>query len=101
MQHWLDKLTDLTAIQGDESTFKDALAGLAEQIGFGGYAYLNIQPGHTLAVSNYHPEWQSIYFERRYSTVDPVVKRAKSFKHAFTWTGEQERSRLSKSERFF
>ena len=29
MQHWLDKLTDLTALQGDEAILKDALAGLA------------------------------------------------------------------------
>lgn len=101
MQHWLDKLTDLTALQVDETILKDALAGLAEQIGFGGYAYLSIQPGHVLAVSNYHPEWQSTYFERGYSALDPVVKRAKSIKRAFTWTGQLERSRLSKAERSF
>lgn len=101
MQHWLDKLTDLTALQGDETILKDALAGLAEQIGFGGYAYLSIQPGHVLAVSNYHPEWQSAYFERGYSALDPVVRRAKSTKRAFTWTGHDERSRLSKAERSF
>ncbi|TIX85907.1 MAG: hypothetical protein E5V21_02515 [Mesorhizobium sp.] len=40
MQDWLDKLTDLTAIEGDQSNIEDALAGLAEQIGLGGYAYL-------------------------------------------------------------
>ncbi|RWO44917.1 transcriptional regulator TraR [Mesorhizobium sp.] len=101
MQHWLDKLTDLTAIQGDESILKDALAALAEQIGFGGYAYLNIQPGHMLAISNYHPEWQSVYFEQNYSALDPVVRRAKTMKRTFTWSGEQERPRLSKAERAF
>lgn len=101
MQHWLDKLTDLTAIEGDQSNLKDALAGLAEQIGFGGYAYLNIQPGHMLAISNYHPEWQSVYFERNYSALDPVVGRAKSMKRTFTWSGEQERPQLSKGERSF
>ena len=101
MQHWLDKLTDLAAVQGDETILKEALADLAEQIGFGGYAYLNIQPGHVLAVSNYHPEWQSIYFERGYSALDPVVRQAKSIKRAFTWTGQRENSRLSKAERSF
>lgn len=80
MQHWLDRLTDLSAIQGDESTFRQALGHLAGQAGFGGYAYLHIQPGHTLAISNYHPEWRSIYFKRKFITVDPVVKRAKSLK---------------------
>lgn len=101
MQHWLDKLTDLTAIQGDQSTLEEALSGLTEQIGFGGYAYLNVQPGHILAISNYHPEWRSVYFERSYSELDPIVKRAKSLKQTFTWTGEQERLRLSKAERSF
>ncbi|RWH90146.1 MAG: transcriptional regulator TraR [Mesorhizobium sp.] len=101
MQDWLDKLTDLTAIEGDQSNLEDALAGLAEQIGLGGYAYLNIQPGHMLAISNYHPEWQSIYFERNYSALDPVVRRAKTTKRTFTWSGELERSRLSKAERSF
>ncbi|CDN95457.1 MULTISPECIES: autoinducer-binding transcriptional regulator TraR [Rhizobium/Agrobacterium group] len=101
MQHWLDKLTDLTAIESDQCTLEDALAGLAEQIGFGGYAYLNIQPGHVRAITNYHPEWQSVYFERNYSALDPVVKRAKSMKRTFTWASEQEGSRLSKPERSF
>ncbi|RWC37735.1 MAG: transcriptional regulator TraR [Mesorhizobium sp.] len=101
MQHWLDKLTDLTAVEGDQRNLKDALAGLAEQIGFGGYAYLNIQPDHTLAISNYHPEWQSVYFGRNYSAFDPVVGRAKTMKRTFTWSGDQERPRLSKAQRAF
>ncbi|WP_085033692.1 autoinducer-binding transcriptional regulator TraR [Ensifer aridi] len=101
MQHWLDRLTDLTAIEGDQGNLEEALANLTEQIGFGGYAYLNVQPGHILAISNYHPEWRSLYFERNYSGLDPVVKRAKSLKRTFTWAGEQERSRHSKAERSF
>ncbi|NLS21298.1 transcriptional regulator TraR [Rhizobium sp. P40RR-XXII] len=101
MQHWLDKLTDLSAIEGDQRVLEDALAGLAEQIGFGGYAYLNIQPGHVLAISNYPPGWRSEYFERSYSRLDPVVMRAKSSTRTFTWPGGLERSRLSKAERSF
>jgi len=53
MQHWLDKLTDLAALRGDETILKDGLSHLAEQAGFGGYAYLYIRPGHTVAASNY------------------------------------------------
>lgn len=34
MQHCLDGMTDTTAIQGDESILKSALAKLAEQAGF-------------------------------------------------------------------
>ncbi|MGV1768219.1 autoinducer-binding transcriptional regulator TraR [Rhizobium rhizogenes] len=101
MQNWLDKLTDLAAIGADQGHIEEALSGLTEQIGFGGYAYLNVQPGHVLAISNYHPHWRSLYFERNYSRLDPVVKRAKSFKRFFTWASEQDGPRLSKSERIF
>ncbi|MGV1964152.1 autoinducer-binding transcriptional regulator TraR [Agrobacterium sp. 22-222-1] len=101
MQHWLDKLTDITALQGDESIIKQALGHLADEAGFGGYAYLHIQPGHSLAVSNYHPEWRSIYFEQKLAAVDPVVKRAKSVKQAFAWGYDLDGKRLSKAERAF
>ncbi|WP_064694911.1 autoinducer-binding transcriptional regulator TraR [Rhizobium aegyptiacum] len=101
MQDWLDKLTDLSALQGDESILKQAIADFADQAGFGGYAYLYIRPGHTIAASNYDPEWRSTYFRRNFEAVDPVVKRAKSVKQAFTWSAEQERPRLSKTERAF
>ena len=100
MQHWLDKLTDLAAISGDEGTLKLALATFTEQVGFARYAYLNIQPGRSIAISNYHQEWQSDYFKRGYLAIDPVIRRAKSLKRAFTWSGEQI-SRPSKAERSF
>ena len=101
MQHWLDKLTDLAAIPGDEGILKNALATLTEQLGFAGYAYLNIQPGRSIAISNYHPEWQSDYFKRGYLAIDPVIRRARSLKRAFTWGGEQQVPRTSKAERSF
>lgn len=101
MQHWLDKLTDITTIRGDDIILKDALAELAEQNSFSAYAYVHIQPGHILAVSNYHPEWQSIYMKGKYSALDPVVKRAKSAKQAFTWSAGQDRPWLSNAERAF
>lgn len=49
MQDWLDKLTDLAATQGDEHILNQALEDFADQAGFGGYAYLYIRPGHTIA----------------------------------------------------
>ncbi|SMF25536.1 regulatory protein, luxR family [Xaviernesmea oryzae] len=101
MQHWLNKLTDLAAIPGDESILKDALATFTEQIGFAGYAYLNIQPGRSIAVSNYHPEWQFDYFKRGYLAIDPVIRRARSLKRAFTWGREYRVARTSKAERSF
>lgn len=101
MQHWLDKLTDIAALRGDEDILKDALSHLAQEAGFGGYAYLYIRPGHTIAASNYPAEWRSIYFKRKFEGIDPIVNRAKSLKQAFIWSGEEERRRLSKEERMF
>lgn len=101
MQHFLNRLTDLTALKGDETTIKQALENLADQAGFDGYAYLHIQPGHMLAVSNYHSEWRSMYFENKFAVIDPVVKRAKTLKRAFAWSGDQDRANASKPERTF
>jgi LuxR family transcriptional activator of conjugal transfer of Ti plasmids len=101
MQHWLDKLTDLAAIHGDESILTQGLADLTLHFGFTGYAYLHIQHKHTIAVTNYNREWRSTYFEKKFDKLDPVVKRAKSKKHVFAWSGEQDRTRLSKEERAF
>ncbi|CUX06713.1 Transcriptional activator protein traR [Agrobacterium fabacearum S56] len=101
MLYWLNKLTDLIAIRGDETLLKAALADVAQQSGFIGYAYLHIQSGRALALSNYDPEWQSIYFAKKYFNVDPIVKRAKSAKHAFSWCLDMDRSRLTKKERHF
>lgn len=53
MQHWLDRLTDLAAIPGANDIVKHGLAEMTEQLGFVGYAYVNIQPGHSVVVSNY------------------------------------------------
>ena len=101
MQYWLDKLTDLAAIPSDENNLKDALATFTEQIGFAGYAYLNLQPGRSLAISNYRREFQSDYFARGYIKIDPVIRRAKSLKRAFTWSIKQDSQRLTKAERSF
>ncbi len=101
MQHWLDKLTDLAAIHGDESILTQGLADLTQHFGFTGYAYLHIQHKHSIAVTNYDREWQSTYFEKNFDKLDPVVKRAKSRKQVFAWSGEQDRARQSNEERAF
>lgn len=101
MQHWLDKLTDITALQGDGSILTQGLADLTQHFGFTGYAYLHIQHKHTIAVTNYDREWQSTYFDSSFDKLDPVVKRARSRKHIFAWSGERDRARLSREERAF
>ncbi|NSZ19612.1 autoinducer-binding transcriptional regulator TraR [Agrobacterium vitis] len=101
MQRWLDKLIDISAIEGTQNKIEDALADLTNQMGFHSYAYLNLQPGRSLAITNYNREWRSIYFQLNYPSLDPVIKRAKSIKRIFVWAGELERTRLSKDERKF
>ncbi|MCJ2877643.1 transcriptional regulator TraR [Rhizobium pusense] len=101
MQHWLEKLTDLAAIEGDECILQTGLADIADHFGFTGYAYLHLQHKHVTAVTNYHRDWQSVYFDKKFDALDPVIKRAKSRKHTFTWSGEQEWPTLSKEERSF
>ncbi|WP_026622789.1 LuxR family transcriptional regulator, activator of conjugal transfer of Ti plasmids (plasmid) [Ensifer sp. WSM1721] len=101
MRHWLDKLVDLAAIPGDERIVKLGLAEFTEEMGFAGYAYVNILPSHAHIVSNYRPEWQSEYAEHHYLDIDPVLRRARALNGVFTWSGERERSRLSREERSF
>ncbi len=101
MLYWLNKLTDLVAICGDETLLKSALEEMTQQSGFEGYSYLHLQSGRAFALSNYDLEWQSIYFARKYFTVDPIVKRARSAKQAFTWCLDLERTKVSKKDRHF
>ncbi|AUX79340.1 autoinducer-binding transcriptional regulator TraR [Sinorhizobium fredii] len=101
MRQWLDKLTDLAAIPGDERIIKHGLANFTEEFGFVGYAYVNMLSSRAHVVSNYGPEWQAHYAEQHYFEIDPVVRRARALKGAFTWSGEAEKSELSKEERSF
>ena len=101
MHDWTDKLIDIAAIRGDEGTLKEALETFTQQIGFDGYAYLNIQPSNFIALSNYHPDWQAEYFKRKFEKIDPVVRRARSLRRAFTWSAEREAPGLSRPERSF
>lgn len=42
MQRWLDKIIDISAIEGTQNKIEKALAGLTNQMGFHSYAYLNL-----------------------------------------------------------
>ncbi|RWF86842.1 MAG: autoinducer-binding protein [Mesorhizobium sp.] len=70
---------------------KDALADAVHALGFDCYAYLNIQPVRTFAVSNYANEWQQRYLDRGYKDIDPVVRTARERMEAFTWAPESPR----------
>ncbi|RVP75983.1 autoinducer-binding protein, partial [Sinorhizobium meliloti] len=81
--------------------FNGALTELARELGFEYYAYLNLQPVGTFAVSNYSPEWQDRYFSKSFSEIDPVVLIAKSTMRAFTWSSENTRKVKSRRVRQF
>jgi len=101
LRTWFQKLTDLTAIATTEKTLKEALPELVEELGFERYAYLNLQPVRTFAVSNYPIEWQMRYLAEAYATVDPVISTARAEMKAFIWTVERPRRVTSKRLRRF
>lgn len=101
MQHWLEKMTDIAAIEGDECVLKTGLADFAGHFGFSRYAYLHIQHKHITPVTNYQRDWRSIYLDKKLAALAPVVKCARSRKQVFAWSGEEDMVRLTKDERAF
>lgn len=101
MRDWLNKLIDVTAVGTTETNLKAALAFLATQLGFDGYAYHNVRPHQSFAISKYQHEWQSLYLENNYQAIDPIVMRAKSLRGTFVWSGQEGKSHLTKEQRAF
>ncbi|MBB6469405.1 LuxR family transcriptional activator of conjugal transfer of Ti plasmids [Aminobacter lissarensis] len=98
---WFQKLTDISALARSDTALKEALTHLARELGFDCFAYLNVRPVCTYAVSNYPPEWQSRYLDGNYTRVDPVVAKARARMQAFTWAAENPRQVRSKAVRTF
>lgn len=101
MRAWFQKLTDVSAIARTEDMLKEALAELVPELGFDCYAYVNVQPVRSYAVSNYAEPWQARYVEQNYMKVDPIVARARATMQAFTWAAEHPRRISSKRLRRF
>ncbi|MUO85229.1 autoinducer-binding transcriptional regulator TraR [Agrobacterium vitis] len=101
MSNWVEKLLDITVIGNDQSMVKGALANLADRFDFVGYAFVNIRPGQIYAVSNYDIDWQKIYDTLDYRFIDPVMWQAQLIKRAFAWSGEADKSSLSKKQKNF
>jgi LuxR family transcriptional activator of conjugal transfer of Ti plasmids len=101
MQTWFQKLIDASSIASTEASLREALPGLVRELGFDCYAYLNVQPVRTYAVSNYPDEWQARYFGRNYKCVDPVVAMARAKMQAFSWAAGSPRQVRSKAVRTF
>lgn len=101
MQPWFEKLIDAASVAATKASLKQALSGLVRDLGFDCYAYLNVQPIGTYAVSNYPAEWQARYLAHNYTKIDPVVATARSGMKAFTWAAGNPRQVTSKALRAF
>ncbi len=101
MADWVEKLLDITAIGGDQTMLKNALANIGASFDFVGYAFFNLRPGQTYAVSNYDLEWQNIYDKLGYRFIDPVIRQAQLARRAFTWSEATYRGALSKEQKKF
>lgn len=101
MRAWFQKLIDVSSPTITESALKGALTELVRELSFDCFAYLNVHPVHTHAVSNYPSEWQDRYFHRDYARVDPVVAMARARMHPFTWSAESLKKIHSKAVRIF
>lgn len=101
MDRLLERLLDICAIARDQTTLKSALADVAERFEFCGYGFLNLRPGETYAVSNFHPEWQHRYLNSNLKRQDPRVHKARRIRRAFIWSAQSEEEVLSKEGRRF
>lgn len=101
MKAWFQKLIDVSSIAQTDAALKRVLPELAQELGFNHYAYLNVQPVRTYAVSNYHEEWQARYLGREYTKIDPVVSMARESMRVFAWAAGSTRQALSKQVRTF
>lgn len=99
MSNWVEKLLDITVIGNDQSMVKGALANLADRFDFVGYAFVNIRPGQTYAVSNYDIDWQKIYDTLDYRFIDPVMRQAQLIRRAFACPAKPKRARCQKSRK--
>ncbi len=101
MQTWFQRLVDICSVASTEAALKAALSELVGDLGFDCYAYLNVQPVRTYAISNYPAEWQTRYLARDYTRIDPVVAMSRTRMRAFTWAAISPRKAPSRSVRSF
>ena len=98
MNRWFERLIEQTSLARDEISIQGVLERLTSDAGFSAYAYVSLQPETQTAYSHYHPEYQHLYLERSYSTVDPVVRDAKIRMEAFAWSMPDQNSMKGKQK---
>ena len=101
MRLWFQRLIDSLAVIQTEETLRKTVANLIQDLGFGSFAFLHVEPSRTVAVSNYPSEWQQRYLEGNYPTIDPIVKTARARLQPFTWGLGNPRSAKTRAVRGF
>lgn len=101
LRTWFQKLSDISSLARTEAMLKEALTDAVHELGFDCYAYLNVQPVRSYAVSNYANEWQQRYLDRDYKDIDPVVRTARARMEAFTWAPDSPRKVSSRVRAFY
>ncbi|MFJ1311801.1 transcriptional regulator TraR [Agrobacterium sp. P15N1-A] len=97
MKHWLERLTDVTAIRLDEKGLNEVLGTLSAELGFGLFAFYHAGV-RSYVYSNYDPVWQQTYFDDDLKAIDPVLSKAKKLWRAFSWSWEDDRGSLTKAQ---
>lgn len=102
MRTLFQRLVDTLAVTQTQETLRKAVADLVQDLGFGGFAFLHVEPARTTAVSNYPDEWQRRYLESDYPSIDPIVRTARSRMQPFTWgTGNPRAAETREVRRFY
>jgi len=78
---------------GSEPALQKALGRAAKRNGYESFAYLSLRAttAQNFAISNYAAEWQSLYFDRSYMVIDPIVAMGKRLMQIFKWSVDAER----------
>lgn len=101
MDGLIKTLLDLNAIVKDQAALEGALADVAARFGFSGFCYISLRPGNYHVFSNLHAEWQERYFRLALSRSDPRIRRARTEKRAFVWSGGTNSKQLPSDHRRF
>ncbi|MBS7546450.1 autoinducer binding domain-containing protein [Ancylobacter oerskovii] len=98
----LQSLIDAIDVAQDERSIANILRGYAQTCGFERFAYLQTAAAGITTYNNYPREWQSLYLERGYSEIDPVVTTARRHMGMFSWSAEESSGRFRpKAQRQF
>ncbi|MCK1742065.1 LuxR family transcriptional regulator [Bradyrhizobium sp. 139] len=97
-QNFVDRLTEST----DADTAQKSMADVAAALNLSSFAYLALSPspgGLPNLISTYPSAWTALYLQRRYESVDPVVRRAILQPKPFRWGLGWAPGNMSEAER--